>query len=297
MSWFRVDDGIAFHRKTLVAGNEALGAWLRAGAWSSAPSNLTDGWISPEAAAQIARPRVWDRLLAAGMLDIPPDGRPGYQIHDYVAYNPTAMKVREDRAAWAERQRRARTSKGSAPPPPDGEESRQEPPVAPPSAESTQLELLGAVVVEAVKATKAKAPATKVSNYEAAKLIFAEYMSARTAWRSAKGKTGGQTPTLTKDYVKLVTARINGGCTIEQLCASARGMFRDTLRGDEYKTFDYAMVPKNIATFGALDEAATAAPTLAPTVMAPPPPRSPSPPPPSPARVFAAMPALPPKSA
>lgn len=34
MSWFKVDDHLAFHRKTLAAGNEAMGLWVRAGSWS-----------------------------------------------------------------------------------------------------------------------------------------------------------------------------------------------------------------------------------------------------------------------
>lgn len=97
MTWFKVCDGIAFHRKTLKAGNEAMGAWVRAGAWSSAPENLTDGWIPPEVADQIAPPKVWAKLRAAGFVEEPSDGRSGHQFHDFLVYNPPASEVRERR--------------------------------------------------------------------------------------------------------------------------------------------------------------------------------------------------------
>ena len=43
MPTFEVDDQFAFHRKTLRAGNEAIGVWVRAGAWAT--GYLTDGLI------------------------------------------------------------------------------------------------------------------------------------------------------------------------------------------------------------------------------------------------------------
>jgi hypothetical protein len=109
--WFKVDDGLAFHRKVLKAGNEAIGAWARAGAWSSAPSNLTEGYIPPEVASQIAPARVWAKLRAAGLTEAPSEGREGEQIHDFTVYNPTAAKVRAERDGWSDRQRKARESR------------------------------------------------------------------------------------------------------------------------------------------------------------------------------------------
>jgi hypothetical protein len=108
MSWFKISDGFAFHRKALAAGNDACGAWMRAGAWCGAAENLTDGYVPPEVAKQIAKPRVWAKLREVGLTEAPSDGRPGEQIHDYLTYNPSGEKVRAERAAWAERQRRSR---------------------------------------------------------------------------------------------------------------------------------------------------------------------------------------------
>lgn len=115
MSWFCIDDGFAFHAKAIAAGNEACGAWARAGSWSGAPANLTDGYIPKDVAHQIARPAIWQKLIDAkagkehGLIEVRPDG---YQIHDYLKYNPSAEKVRAKRAAWVQRQKKAREKSG-----------------------------------------------------------------------------------------------------------------------------------------------------------------------------------------
>lgn len=103
MAWFRVDDQAAFHAKILTAGNEAFGALVRAGAWSSAHG--TDGRIPRAVALTIAPERVWRRLVEARLSD---DGtglaieiEGGWQIHDYLAWNPSAEDVRAERARKA----------------------------------------------------------------------------------------------------------------------------------------------------------------------------------------------------
>lgn len=111
MTHFRVSDGAAFHAKLVAAGNEAVGAWARAGSWSASPENLTDGLIPAGVAAAIAPAKVWKRALDAGLVEARPGG--AYQIHDYLDRNPSAAKVRAEREAWAARQRKAR---GESPP-------------------------------------------------------------------------------------------------------------------------------------------------------------------------------------
>lgn len=99
MAWFKLDDQVAFGAKTIAAGNEAFGAWCRAGAWSSA--HLTEGFIPDDVARTIAPPRVWKRLLEAkagkdfGLVERS-DG--GWTIHDFLQWNPTAEEVIETRA-------------------------------------------------------------------------------------------------------------------------------------------------------------------------------------------------------
>jgi hypothetical protein len=124
---YRLDDGDAFAAAVLAAGNEAFGALVRAGCWCAAPSNLTDGFIPAQVARQIAPGRVWTRLRAVGLTEAPSEGWAGEQIRGYLTHNPSAEKVRQERAAWAARQARARDNRRESPP-----ESRESHAVTPP---------------------------------------------------------------------------------------------------------------------------------------------------------------------
>lgn len=104
MPWFRLDDQGAFHAKVVMAGNEAYGAWCRAGQWCS--DHLTDGRIPIDIAHAIGPKRLWTRLIEA----VPPGHtvglleaiEGGYQIHDYLDINPSREQVlaeREKRSA------------------------------------------------------------------------------------------------------------------------------------------------------------------------------------------------------
>ena len=98
MPWFKVDDTLAFHTKTLAAGNAAMGLWVRAGAWSM--QTLTDGFIPDSLARQLGTPKQARDLVAAGLWDKAPGG---YQFHEWGDRQPTAADVR-----------RAAEAKGSA---------------------------------------------------------------------------------------------------------------------------------------------------------------------------------------
>jgi hypothetical protein len=88
MSWFRVDDMSAFHKKVLRAGNAAWGAFCRMGAHSS--HYELDGFVPNEVATVIATREEVDRLLEVGFLKTV-DG--GFQIHDFLEWNPSAAEV------------------------------------------------------------------------------------------------------------------------------------------------------------------------------------------------------------
>lgn len=108
MVWFKVCDKVAFGPKHMAAGNEACGAWVRAGAWVS--EHLTDGFIPSDVAHAIAPKRVWKKLVEARAghhlgLVIERDG--GYELHDYLAYNPSAAEVQAERAELSEKRREA----------------------------------------------------------------------------------------------------------------------------------------------------------------------------------------------
>lgn len=100
MSWFRLEGRGAFHHKVLAAGNEAYGAWCRAGQWSC--EQLTDGLVPRAVAEQIAKPKVWLKLVEARLLletDV------GYQIHDFLDFNPSSEQERAKREELRERRR------------------------------------------------------------------------------------------------------------------------------------------------------------------------------------------------
>lgn len=98
MSWFKLDDKGAFHVKVLRAGNEAYGAWCRAGQWCS--DHRTNGIIPFEVATLIASQEVWERLLNCGdegKSGLVEKASGGWQIHDYLDWNPSAEQVAKDR--------------------------------------------------------------------------------------------------------------------------------------------------------------------------------------------------------
>ena len=97
MTWFKVDDNLAFHPKVLTAGNSAMGLWVRAGAWSSA--QLTDGGI-PAAMIVVfgAKKADAERLVAAGLWERTDTG---YRFHEWLERNPSSDEVKLGREAMA----------------------------------------------------------------------------------------------------------------------------------------------------------------------------------------------------
>lgn len=111
MPWFRVDDGFDNHPKILAAGNAAAGMFARLGAYCARYS--TEGRIPDSIVRTYGTTRERDRLVAVGLLKHVDDG---WQLHDYLDYNPTAEQVKASRQANAERQRRFRESRRDTPP-------------------------------------------------------------------------------------------------------------------------------------------------------------------------------------
>lgn len=97
MSWARLDDQVAFHAKTVAAGNEAFGAWVRMLAWSCA--HMTDGKVPRAVARSITSAKSLARLLEVRLLDADGDG---YAVHDFLDWNPSAEQERAKRTARAD---------------------------------------------------------------------------------------------------------------------------------------------------------------------------------------------------
>lgn len=103
MPWFRLDDSFHSHPKVIAAGNEAVGLYVRCGTYAA--EHLTDGFVgksivllygSDALAARLVEAKLWHRT------------RGGWNIHDYLDYNPSREAVEKERKAAAERQRRRR---------------------------------------------------------------------------------------------------------------------------------------------------------------------------------------------
>lgn len=99
MTWFKVDDQLAFHPKTIAAGNAAMGLWVRAGSWASA--QLTDGYITGEIVPILgAKKTDIERLVTSGLWI--PNGR-GFRFHQWEERNPRREEVQEARTSKSAR--------------------------------------------------------------------------------------------------------------------------------------------------------------------------------------------------
>jgi hypothetical protein len=106
MPWFKVDDTLSLHAKTVEAGNAAMGLWVRAGSWSM--QQLTDGFIPGHIARQLGTRTEARRLVAAGLWDEKDDG---YVFHEWDQRQPSRTKVMADREANANRVKNWRQKK------------------------------------------------------------------------------------------------------------------------------------------------------------------------------------------
>jgi hypothetical protein len=111
MPWFNVDDGFAFHRKTVRAGNAAAGLWVRAGSWCA--KELTDGFVPDHMVPTMGTAKQAERLVEAGLW-VRDDARGGFQFHQYAddGRNLTREVVLKKREQAAEKKRKQREGNG-----------------------------------------------------------------------------------------------------------------------------------------------------------------------------------------
>lgn len=88
MPWFKVDDGMHSHPKTIIAGTAAIGLWARCGSWSS--DELQDGFVPTEVALHFGTRAMCKALVRSGLWT-EVDG--GYQFHDWGDRNPLKEHV------------------------------------------------------------------------------------------------------------------------------------------------------------------------------------------------------------
>jgi cytoskeletal protein RodZ len=110
MPWVRLDDRFPSHRKVALLSDRGFRLYVSALCWAS--ENLTEGLIHDRELPLVARLRgvkaaakeledahLWDRVEG------------GWQIHDYLEYNPDRARVQADREANAARQKAFRDRK------------------------------------------------------------------------------------------------------------------------------------------------------------------------------------------
>jgi hypothetical protein len=101
MTYLYLDDGFADHPKILAISDAALRLHITALCYAN--RHLTDGHVPPEVVGR--RTRLAQTLVEHELWQ--PNGN-GWTIHDYLDYQKSAKKIREQRAAAAERKRRQR---------------------------------------------------------------------------------------------------------------------------------------------------------------------------------------------
>lgn len=110
MAWVKLDDGFAEHPKIEEAG--PLAAWLHVAALCYCNRQLTDGFIPEGKVGRLADvPQVKRHVAALVRVGLwhPVDG--GYQIHNYLEFQPSKAKVEAEREDARKRMAAARAAK------------------------------------------------------------------------------------------------------------------------------------------------------------------------------------------
>jgi hypothetical protein len=122
MPWVKLDDRFPSHRKIALLSDRAFRLHISAICWCA--ENLTDGHITDRELPLVAKVRgvkaTAQQLAEAGVWDRTDSG---WEIHDYLDYNPSREQVLAERKKNAERQERFRQRKNGKPLPPDGDDA------------------------------------------------------------------------------------------------------------------------------------------------------------------------------
>lgn len=127
--WLKLDDQFHEHPKLRAVGPEA--AWLHIGAMCLSARFLTDGFIAESDIPLLApttpsrtRNKFVSKLLELGLWE---RANGGYQIHDWLDYQPSADSVRTEREKARERMRDRRGRSPEHPPNDQGTFERSSP--------------------------------------------------------------------------------------------------------------------------------------------------------------------------
>lgn len=108
MTWVKLDDSFADHPKVMGLGRDrmaGLGVWTAAACYCA--RHLTDGFVPAAVAEGFGNVRVVRRMVDVGLFDDVPGG---YQLHDWLDYNPPRSKVLKNRQDAKDRMNKVRRS-------------------------------------------------------------------------------------------------------------------------------------------------------------------------------------------
>ncbi len=223
MTWFKVDDKLAFHVKAIRAGNSALGAWVRIGAWCAA--HESDGVIPCEVALLMASKEELASLHDAGFLH---NGPHGYVLHDYLKYNPSHAELEDKRSAYSDRQKRHRETRDSrvlsrvtlrVTPGRDGSLSGSDLSTENPDGDSHRAIALTPAEETRVRLISSRPPPPKPDPTAAQVVEVLEHWAAKLY--------PGRKPLFDDKRRKRVKARLAEGFTVERLKRAIDGSLRD----------------------------------------------------------------------
>lgn len=105
MPWVRFDDQFPIHRKVDILSDAAFRLHVSAVCWCA--RNLTDGFIATAELRSVTRARKPDKVVAELVRSgVWRETGGGWEIHDYLEFQPSREKVDRERKAKAERQKR-----------------------------------------------------------------------------------------------------------------------------------------------------------------------------------------------
>lgn len=195
MPYFRVDDKLHSHRKTMRASVPAMGLWVLAASWCM--DQLTDGWVPSYAARRLDPDAVAHaaELVAAGYWHPETrDGDEGWLFHEWDEWQHSAEYLLERRRRNAERMagKRAQVRTPAVAPAPAAKpatsrKSPARPEDTPGWTEFWQTYPKRVGKAAAVKAyAKAVRAAGESDDVQAAAVILAALRAAVAGWRHAE---------------------------------------------------------------------------------------------------------------
>lgn len=240
MPWFKVDDGLHSHPKTIEAGLEAMGLWAVMGSYCShypaQRGHVTRAAVLRASGSRRALERLTARLVAVGLWLVDGDG---WTFNDWGVYQPTPEAIEAERQRKAAAGRLGGQAKAASTVPSRGLAAASAPAVARPdptrSIEREETNVLSAPpptvvlpesivnVSETLAETPSETPpgsSPEIRKASHERDVFEHWV---TGWRKHVG--GTRAPVFDAKRKAKVGARLREGFSVEDLKRACDGMW------------------------------------------------------------------------